>query len=115
MKKDITQYVSTYLTCQKVKAKHKKLTRLLQPLPISEWKWEGVTIDFVIGLPTSKTNKYAFWVVADQLTKTTHFIPINVRDSMEKLAQTYSREIVRLHEVPSSIVSDQDPRFTSKF
>jgi hypothetical protein len=53
--------------------------------------------------------------VVDRLTKTAHFVPVNVRDSIEKLIEVYTREIVRLHGVPSSIVSDWDPRFTSRF
>jgi hypothetical protein len=51
----------------------------------------------------------------DRLTKSAHFIPVNVRDSMEKLAHIYTQEVVRLHGVPSSIVFDQDLRFISRF
>jgi hypothetical protein len=47
MKKDMVQNASTCLTCQKFKAKHKKPAELLQPLPIPEWKWEKVTMDFI--------------------------------------------------------------------
>jgi hypothetical protein len=85
MKKDIIHYISTCLTYQRVKAKHKKSAGLLQPLIIPEWKWEKVTIDFVTGLPTSETKKDAIWVIVDRLTKSAHFIQINVRDSIEKL------------------------------
>jgi hypothetical protein len=74
-----------------------------------------VTIDFVTRLPPTKTNHDATWVVVDRLTKTAHFILVNVRDSMEKFARIYTQEVVRLHGVPSSIVSDKDPRFTSRF
>lgn len=51
----------------------------------------------------------------DRLTKSAHFIPINITYSMERLAEIYIKEIVKLHGIPSSIVSDRDPRFTSKF
>ena len=51
----------------------------------------------------------------DRLTKSAHFIPIKIRYSLERLALLYVTEIVRLHGVPSSIVSDRDPRFTSRF
>ena len=54
-------------------------------------------------------------MIVDRLTRSTHFLPINVEDSLENLAKLYVDEIVRLHGVPVSIVSDQDPRFTSKF
>ena len=54
-------------------------------------------------------------MIVDRLTKSARFLPINVEDSLEKLAQLYVDEIVRLHGVPVSIVSDRDPRFTSRF
>ena len=54
-------------------------------------------------------------MVVDRLTKSAHFLPVNVEDSLEKLAQLYVDEIVRLHGVLVSIVSDRDPRFTSRF
>ena len=54
-------------------------------------------------------------MIIDLLTKSAHFLSVNVEDSLEKLAQLYVDEIVRLHGVPVSIVSDQDPRFISRF
>jgi hypothetical protein len=53
-------------------------------LPIPEWKWEEVTMDLVIGLPSSKTSKDESRVVVDKLTMSAHFIPMNMKDSMEK-------------------------------
>ena len=55
------------------------------------------------------------WVIVDRLTKCAHFIPLKTGFTMEKLAQTYVEEIVRLHGIPLSIVSDRDPRFVSRF
>ena len=72
-------------------------------------------MDFVTGLPRTQRQHDAIWVIVDRLTKSAHFLPINVEDSLEKLAQLYVDDIVRLHGVPISIVSDRDPRFTSKF
>ena len=54
-------------------------------------------------------------MIVDRLTKSAHFVPVNVEDSLEKLAKLHVDEIVRLHGVPVSIVSDRDPRFTSRF
>ena len=51
----------------------------------------------------------------DRLTKSAHFLPVKVDYSLDKLAQVYVNEIVRLHGTPISIVSDRDPRFTSRF
>jgi hypothetical protein len=72
-------------------------------------------MDFVTGLPLSQTKKDAIWVVVDRLTKSAHFIPVNVRDPMKKLTKLYTQEAVRLHRVLASIVSNRDSRFTSRF
>ncbi|TYH27764.1 hypothetical protein ES288_A02G094200v1 [Gossypium darwinii] len=72
-------------------------------------------MDFVSDLPLSPRKKDAIWVVVDRLTKSTHFIPIRSDYSLEKLAKLYIFDIVRLHGVPLSIVSDRVPRFTSRF
>ena len=72
-------------------------------------------MDFVVGLPRTPRGLDSIWVIVDRLTKSAHFIPINIRFSLEKLTTLYISEIIRLHGVPSSIVSDRDPRFTSRF
>ena len=115
MKKEIASFVSRCLTCQQVKAKHQRLVGKIQLLLILVWKWEKITMDFVTSLPQTQRQHDAIWVIVDRLTKSTHFLPVIVEDSMEKLAQLYVDEIVRLHGVPISIVSDRDPRFTSRF
>jgi len=72
-------------------------------------------MDFVVGLPLTIQKFDSLWVIVDRLTKYAHFLPINIRYSLEKWAELYIREIVRLHGIPTSIVFDRDPRFTSKF
>ena len=64
---------------------------------------------------TDSEATYAIWVIVDRLTKSAHFLPVNVEDSFENLAKLYVDEIVRLHGVPVSILSYRDPRFTSRF
>ena len=115
MKREIAHFVEQCLTCQQVKVEHQRPSGLLQPLPIPEWKWENISMDFVCGLPRTSKNHDAIWVVVDRLTKSAHFIPIRMNYSLDKLAELYVNEIVRLHGVPVSIVSDRDPRFTSRF
>ncbi|KAG8480932.1 hypothetical protein CXB51_025599 [Gossypium anomalum] len=115
MKRDISDFVSKCFICQQVKAEHQVPSGLLQLIMIPEWKWDRVTMDFVSGLPLSASKKDAIWVVVDRLTKSTHFIPVRTDYSLDKLAELYVSQIVRLHEVPISIVSDRDPRFTSRF
>ena len=115
MKKEIASFVSRCLTCQQVKVEYQKPAGKIQLLPIPVWKWENITMDFMTGLPRTQRQHDVIWVIVDRLTKSAHFLPINVEDSLEKLAQLYVDEIVRLHGVPVSIVSNRDPRFTSRF
>ena len=115
MKKEIASFVSRCLTCQQVKAKHQRPTGKIQLLPIPVWKWEKIAMDFMTSLPWTHRQHDAIWVIVDRLTKYAHFLPVNVEDSLEKLTQLYVDEIVRLHGVLVSIVSDRDPRFTSRF
>jgi hypothetical protein len=79
---------------------------MLQPLPIPEWKWELITMDFVSGLPRGKRGNDAIWVIVDPLTKSAIFLPVKMTDPIAKLAKIYVNEVVRLHGVPKSIVSD---------
>ncbi|KAL2243581.1 UNVERIFIED_CONTAM: Transposon Tf2-12 polyprotein [Sesamum indicum] len=115
MKKDVAEFVAKCMTCQQVKAEHQAPAGKLRPLSIPEWKWEKITMDFVVGLPRTFRKHDAIWVIVDRLTKAAHFLPVRVTDSLDKLAGLYLSEIVRLHGVPISIVSDRDPRFTSRF
>ena len=72
-------------------------------------------MDFIIGLPRTRAGYNAIWVIVDRLTKLAHFLPICSNFSLDRLAELYISEIVRLHGVPVSIISDRDPRFTSRF
>ena len=72
-------------------------------------------MDFLVGLPKTPKGNDAMWVIVDRLTKSAHFLPIRWGSTLEQLAEKYISEIVRLHGVPVSIMSDRDPRFTSRF
>ena len=72
-------------------------------------------MDFVVGLPKTLGKFDSIWVVVDRLTKSGHFIPVTKEYNAEQLAKVYVKEIVRLHEVPLSIISDRGTQFTSKF
>ena len=72
-------------------------------------------MDFAVELPRIPSGYNAAWIIVDKLTKSTHILPIRISCPLYKLAQVYIQEIVRLHKVPTSIVLDRDPRFTSKF
>ncbi|KAL0551564.1 hypothetical protein IC582_010653 [Cucumis melo] len=115
MKREVAEFVSRCLVCQQVKAPRQKPAGLLQPLSIPEWKWENVSMDFITGLPRTLRGFTVIWVVVDRLTKSAHFVPGKSTYTASKWAQLYMSDIVRLHGVPVSIVSDRDARFTSKF
>ena len=72
-------------------------------------------MDFVSGFPLTQQKHDSVWVIVDKLTKSAHFIPVRIEYSMDRLAELFVDEIVRLHGVPLSIVSDRDPRFTLRF
>jgi hypothetical protein len=97
-----------------VKTEHKRPIGLLKPLEILEWKWEHITIDFVVGLPHTPRGKDAIWFVVDR-TKSAHFIPMTTTNSAEELDPLYMKEVLRLHGVSKSMVSNQDYKFVSKF
>jgi len=72
-------------------------------------------MDFIIKLPKTADGLDTIWVIVDRLKKSAHFLLIKEIDKLEKLKRTYIKEIVRLHGVPKSIISDRDSRFTSRF
>ena len=72
-------------------------------------------MDFVVGLPLTRRRHDSVWVVVDRLTKSAHFLPMRTDYSLDKLAELYIKEIVRLHGISVSIISNRDPRFTSRF
>ena len=115
MKRDISEFLTKCLICQRVKAEHQVPSGLLQPIRIPEWKWDRITMDFVVRLPLTGRKHDSVWVVVDRLTKSAHFLPVRNDYSLDKLAELYIKEIVRLHGIPISIISDRDPRFTSRF
>ncbi|KAI5345035.1 hypothetical protein L3X38_012912 [Prunus dulcis] len=115
MKKEIAEYIRKSLICQQVKVERQKPSGLLQRLPIPEWKWEHLTMDFVFKLPRTRNKHDGVWVIVDRLTKSAHFLPVRANYMLNKLAKLFIDEIVRLHGVPASITSDRDPRFPSRF
>ena len=115
MKQHVADFVRRCLTCQQVKAEHQRPTGLLQPLEVAEWRWEHITMDFVTHLPRTPRRPDAVWVIVDRLTKSSHFLAVRMTFTLEEFCRLYIREIVRLHGVPMSIVSDRDLRFTTHF
>ena len=114
MKKSVTDFVAACHTCQRNKYQASSPMGLLQPLPIPNAVWEEISMDFIVGLPKSKGYD-ALLVVIDRLSKYGHFILIKHPYSARSIAEVFTKEVVRLHGIPISIVSDRDPTFLSNF
>jgi hypothetical protein len=89
MKCEVARYVSECDSCRKVKADYMKPRGLLQPLSIPEWKWDDISVDFIMGLPMTASKFDSIWVIVDRLSKSVHFIPINTTYRVEKYAEIY--------------------------
>ena len=72
-------------------------------------------MDFIIGLPLTQQGHDSIWVIVDRLTKLAHFIPVNTRYLDRKYAELYISQIVRLHGIPRTIISDRGPQFIAHF
>jgi hypothetical protein len=115
MKREPAHYVSECDTSQKVKADYMKHRGLLQPLSIQEWKWDNITMDFIVGLHLTACKFDSIWVIADLLSKSAHFIPIHTRYDAQKYVEIYIARVLFLHGVPKTIISDRGSQFVAHF
>jgi transposase InsO family protein len=115
MKRNVAKYVALCDTCQRVKSEHQRPAGLLQPLKIPEWKWEEISMDFIVALAHTQSGYDSIWVIVDCLTKVAHFILVKTTYTSAKFTELYMARIVCLLGVPKRIVSDRGPQFTSKF
>jgi IS30 family transposase len=115
MKVDIAKYVAKCDTCHWMKASHLKSTGLLHPLSIPMWKWHDISMDFIVGLPLTDRKKDSIWVIVDRLTKTAHFIAVHTTYSVQQYAEIYMDQIVCLHGILKTIISDRGTQFVARF
>ncbi|XP_074318762.1 uncharacterized protein LOC141655587 [Silene latifolia] len=104
MKREVAEFVARYLTCQRVKGEHKRQQGKVQPLEVPEWKWESISLDFIVGLPRTQKGNNVIWVIVDRLTKSAHFIEMKDNLSKVELANAYCKYVVKLHGFPKDIV-----------
>jgi hypothetical protein len=115
MKRKIARYVSECDACRKVKADYMKPGGLLQQLNILGWKWDDISIDFIVGLPMTAHKFDSIWVIVDWFTKSAHFIRINTRYVVQKYAEIYVTRVLCLHGVLKTIISDRGFQFFARF
>ena len=110
----VEDFVKQCFVCQQAKHTNHSPPGLLQPLPIPEGVWMDISMDFIEGLP--KSNGYSvIMVVVDRLTKFAHFVAVKHPYTASTIAQLFMDNIVKLHGLPNSIVSDRDIIFVSAF
>lgn len=114
MKKDILTFIAECDVCQRHIGETVNTPGTLQPLPIPASIWTEVSMDFIIGLPRSR-NKSVIMVVVDRLSKYAHFCALPHPFTPTLVSQSFMEQIFKLHGMPTSIVSDRDPIFTSNF
>ncbi|KAL4361167.1 hypothetical protein GQ457_04G019980 [Hibiscus cannabinus] len=114
MHRDIERFCERCVTCKKAKSKVSPQGMYL-PLPIPDFPWTDISMDFVLGLPRTKTGRESIFVVVDRFSKMAHFIACHKTDDVVNVANLFFRDVARLHGIPRSIVSDRDVKFLSHF
>jgi hypothetical protein len=80
---------------------------VLQSMSIPDWKWDDISMDFIVGLPLTAHKFDSIWVIMDQLTKSAHFIPIHTKYQVEKYAEIYIARVLCFHGVSKMTISDR--------
>jgi len=114
MRKQVDQFVQNCHYCQQSRNSRHSTFGVLRTLPVPEKAWEDISMDFVVGLLACEGFD-VIWVVVDRLSKMRHFIPCHTTIDAIEMAKLFLREMVRLHGLPATIVSDHGPQFASTF
>lgn len=114
MRTDVSKFVASCTRCQISKSSKQMPAGLLHSLPIPSRPWESIAMDFVGPFPESNGFNY-LWVIVCRLISMVHLVPVRTTIKADELAGKFLENVVRLHGVPDSIVSDRDTKFTSKF
>ncbi|KAG7674262.1 hypothetical protein KSW81_006082 [Nannochloris sp. 'desiccata'] len=115
MREDIARYVAECPTCQVVKSSNQVTPGLLSSLDIPCRRWEQIHIDLIGPLPATPRGFDAIVTIVDRLSKAAVFIPTTMTVTARQLAELFFNNVFRHYGLPSIIISDRDPRFTSNF
>jgi hypothetical protein len=91
MKKEVVDFICRCLECKNLKAEHRHPTSFLHLLPIPEWKWEVVTMDFITKLPRTNKQHDSIMVVVDKITKAAHFFPVKLTHKEMNIFYVYMK------------------------
>ena len=114
MTRDVEHFIKRCSICQLAKS-HISPQGLYSPLLVPQAPWGDVSLDFIIGLPKTQRSKDSIMVVVDRFSKMAHFSPCHTTYDASRVAELYFKEIMRLHGVPKSMVSDRDTKFLRYF
>jgi len=114
MRKSVHSFCNKCIACRKAKSKVHPHD-LYTSLPIPTMPWVDISMDFILGLPKTSKGKDSIFVVVDRFSKMAHFIPCHKVDDACYIANLFFKEVVRLHGLPRSIMSDRDSKFLSQF
>ena len=114
MAQDIETFCMSCRACAASKDTNSKPRGLLHSLPIPDRPWQSISMDFLVPLPKSNNFDYLL-VIIDRLTSQVHLVPTTTTVTTKGIVWIVLKEVVRLHGIPESIVSDRDAQFTSIF
>jgi hypothetical protein len=114
MKRDVERHVLLCKSCHKAKSRLNP-HGLYTPLPIPSVHWEDISMVFVLGVPRTKQGRDSIFVVVDRFSKMTHFIQCHKSDDASHITELFFKEVVCLHGILRTIVSDRGTKFFSYF
>jgi hypothetical protein len=114
MRTDVKKFLDRCMICHHTKGKRKN-TGLCQPLPIPEIPWDTVSMDFIMGLARTQRGYDSIFVVVNKFSKMAHFIPCQKTNDTTHIMNLFFEEVIRLHGLPRSIISDRDTNFVGHF